>query len=80
MLQRIKETVSFLQSKVNFNPEIGIVLGTGLGGLVKEIDIHAELDYENIPNFPVSTVDGHHGKLIFGMLGNKKVVAMKGVF
>lgn len=80
MLQRIKETVSFLQSKVNFNPEIGIVLGTGLGGLVKEIDIHAELDYENIPNFPVSTVDGHHGKLIFGILGNKKVVAMQGRF
>ncbi len=80
MLQRIKETASFLQKKIDFKPQVGIVLGTGLGGLVKEIDIHTEFDYEDIPNFPVSTVDGHHGKLIFGVLGNKKVIAMQGRF
>ena len=80
MLQRIKETSSFLQTKIDFNPQVGIVLGTGLGGLVKEIEIHSELEYEDIPNFPVSTVDGHHGRLIFGELGNKKVVAMQGRF
>lgn len=80
MLQRIKETATFLQSKTNFDPQVGIILGTGLGGLVKEIDIQIELDYEEIPSFPVSTVDGHHGKLIFGILGNKKVMAMQGRF
>lgn len=80
MLQRIKETASFLQTKIDFKPQVGIVLGTGLGGLVKEIDIYTEFDYEDIPNFPLSTVDGHHGKLIFGVLGNKKVIAMQGRF
>ena len=80
MLQRIKETVTFLQSKTNFNPQVGIVLGTGLGGLVKEIDVQIELDYEEIPSFPVSTVEGHHGKLIFGILGDKRVMAMQGRF
>ena len=80
MLQKIKETTSYLQGKTDFEPEIGIVLGTGLGGLVKEIEILFSIDYEEIPNFPVSTVDGHHGKLIFGILGNKKVVAMQGRF
>jgi purine-nucleoside phosphorylase len=80
MLRKIKGTTSYLLRKTNFIPEVGIVLGTGLGGLVKEIDIQSELDYENIPEFPVSTVDGHHGKLIFGTLGNKKIVAMQGRF
>jgi len=80
MLQKIKDTVSFLQGKTDFIPEVGIVLGTGLGGLVKEIKIESEFDYEDIPDFPVSTVEGHRGKLILGMLGNKKVIAMQGRF
>jgi purine-nucleoside phosphorylase len=80
MLETITATASFIKSKIAFEPEYGIILGTGLGGLVKEIDIRYTLDYEEIPNFPVSTVESHHGKLIFGMLGNKKVAAMQGRF
>jgi len=80
MLEKTKHTVSFIRSKFDFTPEIGIILGTGLGGLVKEIKIEHTLDYENIPNFPVSTVEGHHGRLIFGELGGKKIVAMQGRF
>jgi len=80
MLEKIKSTVSFIQNKTNFNPEVGIILGTGLGGLVKDIKIEHTLNYEDIPNFPVSTVDGHHGRLIFGILGGKKIIAMQGRF
>lgn len=80
MLKTITETVSYLKSKTNFEPEYGIILGTGLGGLVNEIQVSYTLPYEEIPNFPVSTVESHHGKLIFGTLGNKKVVAMQGRF
>ena len=61
-------------------PPIGIILGTGLGGLAREIHQEVVVDYEDIPHFPVSTVESHHGKLIFGTLGNKKVVAMQGRF
>lgn len=80
MLERIKSTVSFIQDKTKFHPEVGIILGTGLGGLVKDIKIEHSLDYDSIPEFPVSTVDGHHGRLIFGELGGKKIVAMQGRF
>lgn len=80
MLQKIDETISFLKKQTDIKPDVGIVLGTGLGGLVNEIKIKTEIGYEEIPNFPVSTVDGHDGKLIFGTLGNKDVVAMKGRF
>jgi purine-nucleoside phosphorylase len=80
MLEKIKETGAYIQSKTGFNPEVGIILGTGLGGLVKEIEIQHSLGYETIPNFPVSTVEGHSGKLIFGKLGGKNVVAMQGRF
>ena len=80
MLEKIKETISYLNKQTGITPEVGIVLGTGLGGLVKEIETETEIRYQDIPNFPVSTVDGHDGKLIFGMLGGKKVVAMKGRF
>lgn len=80
MLERIKRTASYIQNKVNFTPEIGIILGTGLGGLVDSINISASLDYTDIPDFPVSTVQGHHGRLIFGELGGKRVVAMQGRF
>lgn len=80
MLEKIKETGTYIQSKTGFRPEVGIILGTGLGGLVKEIEIEHSLGYETIPNFPVSTVEGHSGKLIFGKLGGKNVVAMQGRF
>ena len=80
MLQKIKESAEFLQNKTNYNPEVGIILGTGLGGLVKEIEIENSISYEDIPNFPLSTVEGHTGRLIFGKLGGKQVVAMQGRF
>lgn len=80
MSDKIRETSNFLKAKFNFSPEIGIILGTGLGGLVKEIDIEYTIDYTDIPNFPHSTVESHKGKLIFGMLSGKKVVAMQGRF
>lgn len=80
MSEQIKSTAAHIQSKISFTPEIGIILGTGLGGLVKEIDIKHTIPYEEIPNFPVSTVEGHSGKLIFGELGGKKVMALQGRF
>jgi len=80
MLKKINETLAYIESKIAFKPEIGIILGTGLGGLVKEIDIKYTFPYESIPNFPVSTVDGHHGQLILGTMGGKRIVAMQGRF
>ncbi len=80
MLEQIKETAAYIQSKISIQPEIGIILGTGLGGLVKEITIKHIIPYEEIPNFPVSTVEGHSGKLIVGELGGKQVIAMQGRF
>jgi purine-nucleoside phosphorylase len=80
MLKTIEETVSYIKSKIDLQPEIGIILGTGLGGMVNEIDIESVLEYEDIPNFPVSTVESHHGKLIFGNLNGKKIIAMQGRF
>lgn len=77
---QINEAVDFIRTKTKLRPEIGIILGTGLGGLAKEIRKETVIDYEEIPNFPVSTVESHHGKLIFGRLGGKKVVAMQGRF
>lgn len=80
MLERIKATANFITGKINAKPEIGIILGTGLGGLVKEIEIIESIPYSEIPNFPVSTVDGHAGRLIYGKLGEKEVLAMQGRF
>lgn len=80
MLKKFEEARAFIQSKTNVTPTIGIILGTGLGGLVEEIEIIDEINYEDIPHFPVSTVQSHSGKLIFGNLGGKKVVAMQGRF
>lgn len=80
MLEIIKETVSFIKEKTDFSPEVAIILGTGLGGVVNDIEIHTELHYKDIPNFPLSTAPGHKGKLIFGLLGGKRVVAMQGRF
>lgn len=80
MLERIKETVEFLQSRGIKDPEAGIVLGTGLGGLTTKIENRIEIEYSTIPNFPLSTVDGHAGKLIYGDFGGRKIVALKGRF
>lgn len=80
MFQSLQETVSYIQKLYQPKPQIGIVLGSGLGNFASELNIEKELSYEDIPNFPVSTVEGHHGKLIFGELGGKKVVAMVGRF
>jgi purine-nucleoside phosphorylase len=80
MLERIKATANYIKERINATPEVGIILGTGLGGLVKEIEIKESIPYSEIPNFPVSTVDGHAGRLIYGTLGNREVLAMQGRF
>jgi len=80
MLTKLNETVAFIKAAGIENPEVGIVLGTGLGGLVNEIKVITELDYDKIPNFPVSTVESHYGKLIYGEVKGKKVLAMQGRF
>ena len=79
-LQLISETASYIQEKVGDMPKTAIILGTGLGELVKHIDVKIAIPYSEIPNFPVSTVEGHSGRLIFGNLGNKYVMAMQGRF
>ena len=79
MHQNLQATTDYIKKKIgDFEPEIGIILGTGLGGLVEDIEILNSLMYSNIPNFPISTLEFHSGKLIFGMLSGKKVVAMQG--
>ena len=80
MLQKIQETAEFLKSRMNSAPETAIILGTGLGSLVNEITDKYEIEYKDIPNFPLSTVEGHSGKLIFGKLGDKEIMAMQGRF
>lgn len=76
----IKEAAAYLQSRIIDNTTIGIVLGTGLGGLVQKIDIQESIDYKDIPHFPVSTVQGHSGRLIVGRIGGVPVLAMQGRF
>ena len=80
MYEKIKETARFLMDIGLDKPEIGIVLGTGLGGIVKMIKIEKKIPYHDIPNFPISTVSGHSGALIYGELAGKKVVVMQGRF
>lgn len=80
MLNQINEAVKYLQSETGVKPRVGVILGTGLGGLVDEIEIITTISYEDIPHFPVSTVEGHSGRLIFGKLGGKEVMAMQGRF
>lgn len=80
MLEKFQETANFIKSKVAKVPEYAIILGTGLGELVNSITDKNEISYTEIPNFPVSTVEGHSGKLIFGKLGGKDVIAMQGRF
>lgn len=78
--KQIKEAVDFISRGTQIRPEVGIILGTGLGGLVNEIDIVTQIEYHDIPHFPVSTVESHEGKLIFGELGSKQVMVMQGRF
>jgi purine-nucleoside phosphorylase len=76
----IDEAVAHIRARTPMQPRIGIILGTGLGGLVKEIDVQCSIEYGDIPHFPLSTVESHHGKLIFGTLAGREVVAMQGRF
>lgn len=76
----LKKTTDYLSSKVNLRPKIGLILGSGLGGLVDEIENAKSIPYAEIPNFPVSTVEGHAGQLVFGTLRDQQVVAMQGRF
>ena len=80
MLEAIRQTADYIRKEVGATPEIAIILGTGLGDLANQIEVTKEIDYKDIPNFPISTVEGHSGKLIFGNLGGKYVMAMKGRF
>lgn len=80
LIKKIHETLTIIRKKTQENYEVGIVLGTGLGGLVNEIQIEHIIDYSDIPHFPISTVESHHGKLIFGKINGKNVVAMQGRF
>lgn len=80
MWNQVQETVSFIKQKTNFTPEYGVILGSGLGGFTDDIQIKFILPYDEIPNFPVSTVQGHKGALVFGTIGDKKVVTMQGRF
>ena len=80
LLNRINETLEVIRKKTSDNYEIGIILGTGLGGLVKDIEIEHVFDYSELPHFPLSTVESHKGKLIFGKINGKKIVAMQGRF
>lgn len=80
LYDQIQETLAFLKTKTDFQPRFGIILGTGLGDLIKDIVPVCEIPYSEIPHFPVSTVEGHSGKLIFGTIGKTPIVAMSGRF
>jgi len=80
MWEQVQQTVDFILEKTNFNPEYGVILGSGLGGFTNDMEIEYILPYSEIPNFPVSTVEGHKGALVFGDIHGKKVVAMQGRF
>ncbi|MFV5699467.1 purine-nucleoside phosphorylase [Flavobacterium sp. ZT3R17] len=80
MWEQVQETVSYIKGKIDFTPEYGVILGSGLGSFTDEMKVEFTLPYNEIPNFPVSTVQGHKGALVFGTIGDKKVVAMQGRF
>ena len=80
MLTAIKEAVSYIRERIPENPDTAIILGSGLGKIVDQLDVEHVVDYESIPHFPVSTVEGHEGKLISGLLGEKRVLVMQGRF
>ena len=78
IIQELEETVRFIRGIYPEKPRVGIVLGSGLGNLSREITVEKEIPYEHIPNFPVSTVEGHQGKLVFGTLSGRRVVVLSG--
>ncbi len=80
MMQKLIETTNYLKSRGVQAPDFSVILGTGLGGFVNKIDIEQVFEYENIPNFPISTVESHKGKLIYGKIGGKQILAMQGRF
>ena len=80
MLEQIQETASFIKARMHTTPNTAVILGSGLGKLVDEMTDTYEIEYKEIPHFPVSTVEGHSGRLIFGRLGNKDIIAMQGRF
>ncbi|HRD42962.1 MAG TPA: purine-nucleoside phosphorylase, partial [Ferruginibacter sp.] len=80
MMQKIQDAVAYIKNKIGAEPVAGIVLGSGLGNFADEINVEQEIAYGDIPHFPVSTVEGHKGKLIYGELGGKKIIAMAGRF
>lgn len=80
LLDQLRESTAFIRRKSHLTPEVAIILGTGLGNLVKKVKIETEIEYSKIPHFPVSTVQSHAGKLIFGTLSGKKVAVMEGRF
>src|SRR5690349_18375802 len=78
--QKLQEATSFLKPFVQKSPTIAVVLGSGLGNFTKELEVEKEIQYEDIPHFPTSTVEGHHGRLIFGAIAGKPIIAMAGRF
>ncbi len=79
-LERIKEAVEYIQEDYKYTPEVGVVLGSGLGNFSNEMKVEKEILYNQVPHFPVATVEGHSGKLYLGEIGGKKIVAMAGRF
>lgn len=80
MWEKVQETVAYIQSKIHFNPDYAVILGSGLGSFTEDLDVEYTLPYRKIPNFPVSTVSGHKGALVFGSINGRKVIAMQGRF
>jgi purine-nucleoside phosphorylase len=80
MWDQVQETVSYIKDKIDFIPEYGVILGSGLGSFTEELEVEYTLPYNEIPNFPISTVQGHKGALVFGTIEGKKIVAMQGRF
>ncbi|GEO10029.1 purine-nucleoside phosphorylase [Segetibacter aerophilus] len=80
LLEQLNETTAFIRQQCTSAPTIGIILGSGLGNFIGEMQVETEISYSDLPHFPVSTVEGHSGKLIFGEMGGKKVIAMAGRF
>lgn len=78
--EKARETASFIKGIIKETPQIAVVLGSGLGPLADEIESKVEIDYKDVPNFPLTTVEGHAGKFVYGFLGNRRVIAMKGRF
>jgi purine-nucleoside phosphorylase len=78
LLQQLNDTVDFIKTKCNVQPSVGVVLGSGLGNFTMGMQVECEIAYSDLPHFPVSTVEGHSGKLIFGKMADKTIVVMAG--